>query len=150
MCVCVCVYCYLQGTEVIEGHSLNITKSWQPPPSQCVGAGSIRSSGHHTKQRPGATAVRPGGGDLGQSDDWDDNHHQQRFSNDGVEDDGPNADDRFNVIEGAARSKVSRSSSSSSSGWSHTMGGRSHFVVVVVRLVWWSAGVSLWALQKRL
>ena len=79
-----------QGTEYLEGYNVNVTKLWQPP-RRCK---PKRLFATETTIRPAAELDLP--------------VLHIMADDDVVDPDNPNAD-RNNIIEGAARSKVTRS-----------------------------------------
>lgn len=102
-------FCFsnIQGTESIEGHNLNITKRWQAPISECA-ADSIAKQRARGGGETAANNERRRGSSYPATDFGvqSDPPHNKNGAAVNVDDDDVNQ----NIIEGAARSKVSRSS----------------------------------------
>lgn len=113
----VCVHS--QGTESIEGHNLNITKVWRPPISECT----TRSNTKYRQRQDSRSSAGTAASGRGQSAAFDSSIQDggDGAASDAAADDDPN-DVSNNIIEGAARSKVSRSSATETMGLSGSSG----------------------------
>ncbi|KAJ6646318.1 hypothetical protein Bhyg_01529 [Pseudolycoriella hygida] len=101
------------GTEYIEGHNPNITKIWNPPTSECMKSNTKSSFDRHP-----AT------------------HQNTHNTNDSPS----HEDENNNIIEGAARSKVSRSSATETMGLSGSSGTDGTYKATnVINMIKWSA-----------